>query len=62
MGDELTGYNTPTLVDDEERENPLRAPGHAAETMGGANAADRALRTASETIIGVLVLRHLPSG
>jgi len=39
----LTGYNTPTLVDDEERENPLRAPGHAAETMGGANAAAAAM-------------------
>ena len=35
----LAGYNTPTLVDDEENENPLRAPGHAAEMMGAANAA-----------------------
>ncbi|HJU12708.1 MAG TPA: CoA transferase, partial [Candidatus Binataceae bacterium] len=35
----LAGYNTPTLVDDEENENPLRAPGHAADTMGAANAA-----------------------
>jgi CoA:oxalate CoA-transferase len=35
----LAGYNTPTLVDDEERENPLRAPGHAADMMGAANAA-----------------------
>lgn len=35
----LAGYNTPTLVDDEEEENPLRAPGHAAEMMGAANAA-----------------------
>ncbi len=35
----LTGYNTPTLVDDPERENPLRAPGHAAEMMGAATAA-----------------------
>lgn len=34
----LAGYNTPTLVDDEENENPLRAPGHAAEMMGAANA------------------------
>jgi len=39
----LTGYNTPTLVDDENRENPLRAPGHAAETMGAANAAAAAM-------------------
>jgi CoA:oxalate CoA-transferase len=35
----LTGYNTPTLVDDEDAEYPLRAPGHAADVMGGANAA-----------------------
>jgi crotonobetainyl-CoA:carnitine CoA-transferase CaiB-like acyl-CoA transferase len=35
----LAGYNTPTLVDDEENENPLRAPGHAADIMGAANAA-----------------------
>jgi CoA:oxalate CoA-transferase len=35
----LTGYNTPTLVDDVEKENPLRAPGHAAEMMGATNAA-----------------------
>jgi CoA:oxalate CoA-transferase len=35
----LAGYNTPTLVDDEEKENPLRAPGHAADMMGAANAA-----------------------
>jgi len=35
----LAGYNTPTLVDDEENENPLRPPGHAAEMMGAANAA-----------------------
>src|SRR5712692_757888 len=41
----LTGYNTPTLVDDEERENPLRAPGHAAEMMGGASAAAAAMMT-----------------
>ncbi|HKV55300.1 MAG TPA: CaiB/BaiF CoA-transferase family protein [Candidatus Binataceae bacterium] len=39
----LTGYNTPTLVDDEERENPLRAPGHAAEMMGATNAAASAM-------------------
>ena len=39
----LTGYNTPTLVDDGERENPLRAPGHAAEMMGAANAAAAAM-------------------
>ena len=35
----LTGYNTPTLVDDVGKENPLRAPGHAAEMMGATNAA-----------------------
>lgn len=39
----LTGYNTPTLVDDEENENPLKAPGHAAEMMGAANAAAAAM-------------------
>ena len=39
----LTGYNTPTLVDDAENENPLRAPGHAADVMGGANAAAAAM-------------------
>jgi CoA:oxalate CoA-transferase len=35
----LAGYNTPTLVDDVARENPLRPPGHAAEMMGATNAA-----------------------
>jgi crotonobetainyl-CoA:carnitine CoA-transferase CaiB-like acyl-CoA transferase len=35
----LTGYNTPTMVDDPERENPLRAPGHQAEMMGASAAA-----------------------
>jgi crotonobetainyl-CoA:carnitine CoA-transferase CaiB-like acyl-CoA transferase len=35
----LAGYNTPTLVDDEEEENPLRAPGRAADMMGAVNAA-----------------------
>ena len=35
----LTGYNTPTMVDDPERENPLRAPGHQAEMMGATAAA-----------------------
>jgi crotonobetainyl-CoA:carnitine CoA-transferase CaiB-like acyl-CoA transferase len=35
----LTGYNTPTMVDDAERENPLRAPGHQAEMMGATTAA-----------------------
>jgi crotonobetainyl-CoA:carnitine CoA-transferase CaiB-like acyl-CoA transferase len=35
----LTGYNTPTMVDDGERENPLRAPGHQAEMMGASAAA-----------------------
>jgi crotonobetainyl-CoA:carnitine CoA-transferase CaiB-like acyl-CoA transferase len=39
----LTGYNTPTLVDDRENENPLRAPGHAAEMMGASNAAAAAM-------------------
>ena len=39
----LTGYNTPTLVDDADAENPLRAPGHAADAMGGANAAAAAM-------------------
>jgi crotonobetainyl-CoA:carnitine CoA-transferase CaiB-like acyl-CoA transferase len=35
----LTGYNTPTMVDDAEHENPLRAPGHQAEMMGATAAA-----------------------
>lgn len=35
----LTGYNTPTMVDDPENENPLRAPGHQAEMMGATTAA-----------------------
>jgi crotonobetainyl-CoA:carnitine CoA-transferase CaiB-like acyl-CoA transferase len=35
----LTGYNTPTMVDDAQRENPLRAPGHQAEMMGATAAA-----------------------
>jgi crotonobetainyl-CoA:carnitine CoA-transferase CaiB-like acyl-CoA transferase len=39
----LTGYNTPTMVADVEMENPLRAPGHAAEMMGAANAAAAAM-------------------
>ena len=39
----LTGYNTPTLVDDVDKENPLRAPGHAAEMMGATNAAAAAM-------------------
>jgi len=42
-GMSLTGYNTPTLVDDAEHENPLKAPGHAAEMMGAANAAAAAM-------------------
>jgi crotonobetainyl-CoA:carnitine CoA-transferase CaiB-like acyl-CoA transferase len=42
-GMSLSGYNTPTLVDDPERENPLKAPGHAAEMMGAANAAAAAM-------------------
>ncbi|HXZ88923.1 MAG TPA: CoA transferase, partial [Candidatus Binataceae bacterium] len=39
----LTGYNTPTLVDDAEKENPLKAPGHAADMMGASNAAAAAM-------------------
>ncbi|MGH7985386.1 MAG: CaiB/BaiF CoA transferase family protein [Candidatus Binataceae bacterium] len=39
----LAGYNTPTLVDDPEKENPLRAPGHAAEMLGGSTAAAAAM-------------------
>ncbi len=39
----LTGFNTPTLVDDVAKENPLRAPGHAAEMMGATNAAAAAM-------------------
>jgi crotonobetainyl-CoA:carnitine CoA-transferase CaiB-like acyl-CoA transferase len=35
----LTGYNTPTMVDDAEKENPLRAPGRPAEMMGATTAA-----------------------
>ena len=39
----LTGYNTPTLVTDPETENPLRAPGHAADMMGATAAAAAAI-------------------
>jgi crotonobetainyl-CoA:carnitine CoA-transferase CaiB-like acyl-CoA transferase len=39
----LTGYNTPTLVDDQHKENPLRAPGHTAEMMGATTAAAAAM-------------------
>lgn len=39
----LTGYNTPTLAEEGEAENPLKAPGHAAEMMGAANAAAAAM-------------------
>jgi len=39
----LTGYNTPTLVDDADKENPLKAPGHAADMMGASNAAAAAM-------------------
>ncbi len=35
----LTGYNTPTMIDDAERENPLRAPGHQGDMMGATAAA-----------------------
>lgn len=39
----LTGYNTPTMVDDPKKENPLRAPGHPAEMMGATTAAAAAM-------------------
>lgn len=39
----LTGYNTPTMVNDAENENPLRAPGHPAEMMGATTAAASAM-------------------
>jgi crotonobetainyl-CoA:carnitine CoA-transferase CaiB-like acyl-CoA transferase len=39
----LTGYNTPTLAEEGEFENPLKAPGHAAEMMGAASAAAAAM-------------------
>jgi crotonobetainyl-CoA:carnitine CoA-transferase CaiB-like acyl-CoA transferase len=39
----LTGYNTPTLAEEGDAENPLKAPGHAAEMMGAANAATSAM-------------------
>jgi crotonobetainyl-CoA:carnitine CoA-transferase CaiB-like acyl-CoA transferase len=42
-GMSLAGYNTPTLVDDPERENPLKAPGHPAQMLGAANAAAAAM-------------------
>lgn len=35
----FTGYDTPTMVDHPEQENPLRAPGHQADMMGATNAA-----------------------
>lgn len=35
----LTGYNTPTLINDSARENPLRAPGRQADMMGATSAA-----------------------
>lgn len=35
----LTGYNTPTLITDSARENPLRAPGRQADMMGATTAA-----------------------
>jgi len=35
----LTGYNTPTLINDSARENPLRAPGRQADMMGATTAA-----------------------
>jgi crotonobetainyl-CoA:carnitine CoA-transferase CaiB-like acyl-CoA transferase len=35
----LTGYNTPTLVNDADVENPLRAPGRQADMMGATTAA-----------------------
>ncbi len=39
----LTGYNTPTMVDDAENENPLRAPGRQAEMLGATTAAAAAM-------------------
>jgi crotonobetainyl-CoA:carnitine CoA-transferase CaiB-like acyl-CoA transferase len=39
----LTGYNTPTLAEEGDAENPLKAPGHAAEMMGAASAATSAM-------------------
>ncbi len=39
----LTGYNTPTLVVDPEKENPLRAPGRAADMIGATTAAAGAM-------------------
>ena len=35
----LTGYNTPTLVNDSATENPLRAPGRQADIVGATTAA-----------------------
>jgi len=35
----LTGYNTPTLINDSAGENPLRAPGRQADMMGATTAA-----------------------
>jgi crotonobetainyl-CoA:carnitine CoA-transferase CaiB-like acyl-CoA transferase len=35
----LTGYNTPTLINDGALENPLRAPGRQADMMGATTAA-----------------------
>ena len=35
----LTGYNTPTLINDSASENPLRAPGRQADMMGATTAA-----------------------
>ena len=40
----LTGYNTPTLVNDTERENPLRAPGRQADRSAPASAPERGRR------------------
>ncbi len=39
----LTGYNTPTLAEEGDSENPLKAPGHAAEMMGATSAAASAM-------------------
>jgi crotonobetainyl-CoA:carnitine CoA-transferase CaiB-like acyl-CoA transferase len=39
----LTGYNTPTLINDATRENPLRAPGRQADMMGATTAAAAAM-------------------
>jgi len=51
----LTGYNTPTLINDSASENPLRAPGRQADMMGATTAAAAtmmALRYRAATGVG----------